>query len=60
MYAYIEGKVVKLTEKQEKAFAEELENIKASQVVTDKDRISALESAIADLAIMLTGGVDSE
>ncbi len=60
MYAYIEGEVVKLTEKQEKAFAEELENLKASQVVTDKDRISALENAVADIAVMLVGGVNND
>ena len=27
---------------------------------TDKDRISALEKAIADLAVMLVGGVDND
>ena len=47
--AFIDGKIVELTEEQEKEF----DNILVSQIVTDKDRISALESAIADLAILL-------
>ena len=55
MKALVDGKIVELTEEQEK----ELINIQFPQEVTDKQRISALESAIADLSVMLAGGVDN-
>ena len=49
MKAFIDGKVVELTEEQ----ITELNNLRAPQIITDKDRLSAIESAIADLAILL-------
>lgn len=53
MEAYINGKIVKLTEEQKNEFIKELEMLKVPQEVTDKDRIFALENALADLAILL-------
>ena len=37
----------------------ELEKRKPAKTVTDKQRISALENAIADLAVMLVGGAEN-
>ena len=53
MKAFIDGEVVELTEEQ----VNELNKIPVLQIITDKDRISALESAITDLAMMITGGM---
>lgn len=55
MKVCIDGKIVELTEEQIKEF----DKSKVPQKVTDKDRISALESAIADLAVMLVGGAEN-
>jgi hypothetical protein len=58
MKGLINGEIRELTK-------EDIEELKLNsnqvlETITDKQRISALESAIADLAIMLTGGVDNE
>lgn len=37
----------------------ELEKCKPIKTVTDKQRISALESAVADIAVMLVGGAEN-
>ena len=56
MKAFIDGKVVELTEEQ----IEELNNVQAPHMVTDKQRISVLENAFADLAVMLVGGINND
>ena len=53
MKAFINGEIVEFTEKEEQEFLEEISKIETPQIVTDKQRISAIESAIADLAILL-------
>ena len=60
MKAFTQGKIVELTEEQEKEFLDSVKNIPVDKSVTDKDRISALESAFADLAVMLVGGVNND
>lgn len=52
MKAFIDGKVVELTEEQ----ITELNNLRAPQIITDKDRLSALENAFAEFVLSLTGG----
>lgn len=54
--ALIDDKVVELTPEQ----VEEFNKIPVSHFVTEKQRISALESAIADLAILLSQNLDNE
>lgn len=56
MKAYVNGKIVELTEAEEKEFIEEIKKLHFKPTVTNSDRISALESAIADLAIMMAMG----
>lgn len=56
MKAFIDGKVIELTEEQ----IEEFNKVQVPQIITDKQRISALESAFADLAIMLVGGAEND
>lgn len=56
MKGLINGKIVELTEEQ----VEEINAIKIPQEITDKQRISALENAIADLAVMLVGGISND
>ena len=55
MKGLINGKIVELTEEQIKEF----DSVETSQEITDKKRISALESAIADIAVMLVGGAEN-
>ena len=45
----VDGEIIEITEE----MVMEMENLKLIKTVTDKDRISAIESAIADLAILL-------
>lgn len=52
----INGKVVELTEEQ----IAEINAMKVEPTITDKQRISALENAIADLAVMLVGGISND
>lgn len=53
MKALVDGKVIELTEEQ----IEEMKKSMTPYRVTDEQRLSALESAMADLAIMMaTGG----
>lgn len=51
-YKLVENQYVELTERE----IEEITNTQVAQKVTDNQRISALESAIADLAIMMAMG----
>ena len=56
MKSIVDGKVVEMTEEMIK----EMDEVTASlKEITDKQRISALESAISDLAVMLVGGVNN-
>ena len=55
MKVCVDGKIVELTEEQIKEF----DKSKVPQKITDKDRISAIENAIADLAVMLVGGTEN-
>ena len=56
MKGLINGKVVELTEEQ----IAEINAMKVEPTITDKQRISALENALADLAVMLVGGINNE
>lgn len=56
MKALMDDKVVELTPEQ----VEEFNEIPIRCVITDKDRISALENAIADIAVMMVGGVSND
>ncbi len=59
MKALINGKLVEVTEEEIMEFAKQFDNIKTPQTVTDKERISALEQAITDLASQIMGvGID--
>ena len=55
MKGLINGEIVTLSEEQIKEFGLDQ---KIERTPTDKDRISALENALADLAVMLVGGVE--
>jgi hypothetical protein len=52
----INGEVVELTEEQ----IAEITAMKVEPIITDKQRISALENALADLAVMLVGGISND
>lgn len=56
MKCVIDGQFVEMTEE----MLAEMETNKPIVKVTDKDRISALESAITDLAMMITGVSSNE
>lgn len=56
MKAFINNQVIELNEEQ----IEQLKNIQTSQRITDKQRISAIEKAVSDLAIMLVGGISND
>lgn len=49
MKALIDGVLIELSQKD----IDNFNSIKITKSITDKDRISALENAIADLAVML-------
>lgn len=52
----INGEVVELTEEQ----ITEITAMKVEPIITDKQRISAIENALADLAVMLVGGISND
>ena len=55
MKAFIDGQIIELTKEE----IEQLNNMQTLQLITDRDRISALEQAITDLAIQTMGvGID--
>lgn len=56
MKALFNGNVIELTEEER----EKLKNVQLSKIITDKDRLSAVETAIADLAILLSQNLDNE
>lgn len=55
MKCMVNGKVIEMTEE----MIEEMNNETLQPIITDKDRISALENAFADLAVMLMGGISN-
>ena len=56
MKALVDGNIIELTEEQ----IEEMKKGMTPYKVTDKQRLSALESAIADLAVILAGGTNND
>ena len=60
MKKFFNGAIIELTEEEEKNFLKEIEDLKSIQNISDKSRILALEKAIADLAIMLVGGISND
>lgn len=57
MKAIINGVIRDLTPEEETKIKESCE--KENSQITDTNRISALESAIADLAVMMVGGANN-
>jgi hypothetical protein len=53
----INGEIVELTDEQIKFFGLDK---KVDSTPTDSQRIAALENALADIAVILAGGVDNE
>lgn len=52
MKGLINGEIRELTKEE----IEKLNNIQLPQIITDKQRISALENAFAEFVLSLTGG----
>lgn len=57
MKQYLDGKYVDMTEEEIETFKKLAEETETS-TPTDTDRISALESAVAELVIMQMGGTE--
>lgn len=55
MKILVNGIVTEISEEDVKRIEDAISNRK----ITDKDRISAMESAIADIAVMLVGGTEN-